>query len=529
MTVVVSKREVGVCRQEFEIEVPAAEVDAEYLRVARDYRRRARIDGFRKGKAPLDLVRQRFAGSIGEDVPERLAPKYWRKARDEEDVHAMLPPSVAPVQAEPGQPLRFTVTVDVEPDVEIDESRTFSLPQAETEPSELEVDELLEQLRLQRSTWVPVERTAARGDRVRGRIHRAALPGYDPPPAAEGGDRDAAREQDPRGPATHAIDLELGDERAWPELTDNLTGLSAGLKAGFRRTEMDEDVERQRLYEIEVEEVLERKLPEVNDEWASSLASTIDTVDDLRGQLRDQVRAQKTEQAGNQRADALLDQLRERYPATLPEAVVEREAVQMARSYATNLARQGVDLERQQLPWDQLMEKIRPQAPEAGPRVLPARPDRPRGRGRGVGRGPRTDAGDHGAEPQREQGEAAPRDGAGRRPGDAEDRTPAGPHRPGPAGGQRAARARGTGRRRGRARRGRRGLERCWYRWSSNRPTGANGPTTSTRACSRTTSCSWAGRSTTTWRTWSSRRCSSSSPRTRRRTSPSTSTRRAAR
>lgn len=359
MSVVVSRREVGVCRQEFEIEVPASEVDAEYLRVARDYRRRARIDGFRKGKAPLDLVRQRFAGSIGEDVSERLAPKYWQRASEEDGVHAMLPPSVAPVLAAPGQPLRFTVTVDVEPEVEIGDSRSFELPQPETEPSEAEVEELLEQVRLQRSTWVPVDRAAARGDRVRGRIHRSALPGYVPEAAAED---DPDRDQDERGPATHDIDLELGDERAWPELTDNLTGLSAGQRADFERTETDEDVERQRGYEIEVEEVLERKLPDVDDDWASSLAATIETVDDLRRQLGEQVQAQKTEQAGQQRTDALLDQLRERYPVTLPEAVVEREAIQMARSYANNLARQGFDLERQQLPWEQLMEEIRPQA-----------------------------------------------------------------------------------------------------------------------------------------------------------------------
>lgn len=359
MSVVVSRREVGVCRQEFEIEVPASEVDAEYLRVARDYRRRARIDGFRKGKAPLDLVRQRFAGSIGEDVSERLAPKYWQRASEEDGVHAMLPPSVAPVLAAPGQPLRFTVTVDVEPEVEIGDSRSFELPQPETEPSEAEVEELLEQVRLQRSTWVPVDRAAARGDRVRGRIHRAALPGHVPEAAAED---DQDRDQDERGPATHDIDLELGDERAWPELTDNLTGLSAGQKSDFERTETDEDVERQRSYEIEVQEVLERKLPDVDDDWASSLAATIETVDDLRRQLGEQVQAQKTEQAGQQRTDALLDQLRERYPVTLPEAVVEREAIQMARSYANNLARQGFDLERQQLPWEQLMEEIRPQA-----------------------------------------------------------------------------------------------------------------------------------------------------------------------
>ena len=357
MTVVVKTREVGLCRREIVIEVPASEVDAEYLRVARDYRRRARLDGFRKGKAPLDLIRQRFAGPIGEDVSERLAPKYWQKAREEEDVRAMLPPSVGPVEVVPGQPLRFTVTVDVEPEVEIGDDRSFELPVPETAPTEAEVDELLEQLRLERSTWVPVDRSAARGDRVRGKVHRAAMPGYEP--RAAGQDRG---NDDDRGPATHDIDLELGDERVWPELTDNLTGLAAGGTASFERVEREDDIERQRRYDVEIREVLERKLPEVDDDWASGLAASIGSVDDLRERLRLQVRTRKIEAAGQQRADALLDRLRERYPVTLPEAVVEREAYRMARSYANDLARQGVDLERQQLPWERMMEEIRPQA-----------------------------------------------------------------------------------------------------------------------------------------------------------------------
>ncbi|MCY3927353.1 MAG: trigger factor [Acidobacteria bacterium] len=358
MTVVVKKREIGLCRQEIVIEVPAEEVDAEYLRVARDYRRRARLDGFRKGKAPLDLIRQRFAEAIGEDVSERLAPRYWTLAREEEDVRAMLPPSVGPVEVVPGQPLRFTVTVDVEPEVEIGDDRSFELPQPETLPTEAEVDEVLEQVRLERSTWVPVDRAAARGDRVRGKVHRAAMPGYDEQAAGEGDDND----DDNRGPASHDIDLELGDERVWPELTDNLTGLSAGQTATFERVEQEDNIERQRRYDVEVHEVLERRLPDVDDDWAGGLAASIGSVDDLRENLRSQVEARKIEAARQQRTDALLDQLRERYPVDLPEAVVEREALQMARSYANNLARQGVDLEQQQLPWEQMMEEIRPQA-----------------------------------------------------------------------------------------------------------------------------------------------------------------------
>lgn len=357
MTVVVSMRDVGSCRREFEIEVPAEEVDAECLRVAREYRRRARIDGFRKGKAPLDLVRQRFEEAIGDDVSERLAPKYWRMAREEHDIHPLLPPSVAPVQVVPGSPLRFQVTVDVEPEVEIGDDRSFELPRPEVEPSEVEVDELLEQVRHERSTWAPVERAAARGDRVRGKVHRAALPGFEEEEA--GGEGEDA---DQRRAATHDIDLELGHEGVWPELTDNVSGLAAGQSATFDRREEDDGVERQRAYDIELHEVLERKLPEVNDEWAASLAAPIESVDDLRSNLCDQLRARKAEAAGQQRTETLLDQLRERYPVTLPEAVVEREAFQMARSYANNLARQGVDLEQQQLPWEQLIEQVRPQA-----------------------------------------------------------------------------------------------------------------------------------------------------------------------
>ena len=358
MTVVVKKREIGLCRQEIVIEVPAEEVDAEYLRVARDYRRRARLDGFRKGKAPLDLIRQRFAEAIGEDVSERLAPRYWTLAREEEDVHAMLPPSVGPVDVVPGRPLRFTITVDVEPEVDIGDDRSFELPQPETEPTEAEVDEVLEQVRLERSTWVPVDRSAARGDRVRGKVHRAALEGFDEQAAGDGQDQDHGN----RGPATHDIDLELGDERVWPELTDNLTGLSAGQTATFERVEQEDDIERQRRYDVEVHEVLERKLPEVDDDWAGGLAASIGSVDDLLENLRSQVETRKIEAARQQRTDTLLEQLRERYPVDLPEAVVEREALQMARSYANNLARQGIDLEQQQLPWEQMMEEIRPQA-----------------------------------------------------------------------------------------------------------------------------------------------------------------------
>ncbi len=351
MSLAVSQREVGNCRVEFEIEAPVDVVDGEYVSVTQDYRRRARIDGFRKGKAPLAVVRQRFAEAIAEDVSERLVPKMWEEVRDERGVRPMVQPQVELIEVAPGRPLRFKVTVDVEPEVELGDDRSFELPETDTEPTEAEVDDLLERVRQRFSTWSTAERSASRGDRVRGRIHRSAVAGFDP---------DEAEEDDPRGPATHDVDFELGDEQIWPELTDNATGLGAGGSVTFERMERDGDIERRREYELQVEEILERILPEVNDEWAGGLAPSIDSVDDLRQNLREQATIEKVASAKRQRTDAMLEQLRARYPVVLPEGAIDREALRMTRQYALEMERRGVD--PKELPWADLTADIRERA-----------------------------------------------------------------------------------------------------------------------------------------------------------------------
>lgn len=358
MTVVVSRRELGVCRHEFDIEVPAAEVDSEYLRVARNYRRRARLDGFRKGKAPLELVRQRFAEEIGDDVVDRLAPKYWVLARKEEDVHAMLPPTIGSVKAVPGRPLRFTITVDVEPEVDLGDDRRFDLPEPETEPTEAEIDELLEQLRVDHSTWAPVDRPAMRGDRVRGTLRFLGKEKHGARSAGE--EHDRGRDPDSRCSATDDIDVELGGEKTWDELTDNLTGISAGQTAAFEYIGQEDDVETRERYEVDLHEVLERKLPEVDDDWTNSLDAG--SVDDLRQVIRGHLRDRNVEIADREREDALIAQLCERYPVDLPEAVVDREVTRIAESYAHELARRGVNPDMREVHWEQILEAVRPQA-----------------------------------------------------------------------------------------------------------------------------------------------------------------------
>ena len=115
MSVVVSSEEVGPCRKQLTIEVPQPAVEAETQRVVGEYRRRAKVPGFRKGKVPAQLVRQRYEREIDQEVVDRLIPRYWRQAEAEGELDALLPPRVESVDHDPGVSLKFTATVEVRP------------------------------------------------------------------------------------------------------------------------------------------------------------------------------------------------------------------------------------------------------------------------------------------------------------------------------------------------------------------------------------------------------------------------------
>ena len=120
MSVVVSQEDVGPCRKQLTVEVPAPAVEAETQRVLREIGNRVKVPGFRKGKVPADLVRRRFAKDIEQEVKDRLLPRYWRQAQAEASLEPLLPPEVGEVtDLKPGEPLTFVATVETRPVIEL--------------------------------------------------------------------------------------------------------------------------------------------------------------------------------------------------------------------------------------------------------------------------------------------------------------------------------------------------------------------------------------------------------------------------
>ena len=349
MSVVVSVQDVGPCRKQLTVEVPAPAVEAETQRVIQEYGRQVRIPGFRQGKVPANVVRQRFAKDIEKEVVERLLPRYWHQAQAEASIDPLLPPEVDEVRdLQPGQPLTFVATVETRPQIELRNIRDFDLPDPQVDPGQMEVDDALEDLRKQIAPWVTVERPAARGDKVSAEI-------------AEIGEDGTAGNPDP-------VQVELGDERVWEELTAALQGLSAGQETTFERHEPavqhgdHEHPARDRRFRVKVLEVQERDLPALDDDLARQLSPDLGGLDALRDVVTRRLRAGKAEQRSEARQKALLDQLRERHPLDLPEGVVRREVEQLTQEYAENLARRGVDLERAHLDWNEVANGMVPLA-----------------------------------------------------------------------------------------------------------------------------------------------------------------------
>jgi trigger factor len=351
MSVVLSVEDVGPCRKQLKVEVPAPAVEAETQRVVHDYGQKVRLPGFRQGKVPTELVRRRFAKEIDQEVKERLLPRYWRQAQAESSIEPLLPPEVDEVSdLAPGAPLTFTATVETRPQIELRDTASFNLPDPEVDPGTMEIEETIENIRKQMSEWVTVDRPASRGDQLH--LDVTTL-----------GSAEHSEER------TDAIQIEVGDPQVWEEMSLAVQGMSAGQETTFERRHEHPAAEEggapevhEQKFRLKVKEVKERDLPPLDDAFAAKVNPEFSTFEALREAVVKRLQQQKGEARREARQQALLDQLRERHPVDLPQGVVRREVEGMVQEYAENLARRGVDVGKAHLDWNRIGEEMAPLA-----------------------------------------------------------------------------------------------------------------------------------------------------------------------
>jgi trigger factor len=332
------------------IEIPSDVVDAEINKVARGYTRQARIPGFRPGKVPASVVKQRFKDQILHDVMHGLIPRAVEEALQERGIEPVDTPNIKDVALNEGQPLTFTASVETVPSFDPGDLATIALRRLKAEVDDAAVDRTIERLRERAAKYEPAEgRPAADGDTLVLHLDRR-------------GPGEATDHHDD-------VTVQLGAAGNPPGFDANLIGLSAGESKTFTVHFPDDyPVEEFRnadvTYDAQLKEIRSRVLPEVDDEFAKDLGD-FESLAALRDRIRADMTTEAEETARRQLRTDLLKQLASRVTFELPPSLVDREMDRRIEEFARQLVQQNIDPRQAGIDWGEFREAQREAARDA--------------------------------------------------------------------------------------------------------------------------------------------------------------------
>lgn len=330
------------CKHALEISVPAQEVDSETARVTADVQKRAKLQGFRPGKAPTSLIRKYFASDIRQKVIEALVPKHLQKQFEAENLNVVGTPDIKEVHLHDGEPLRFKAEFEVVPEIELGEYKGVEVPYHEPEVSDEDIDKRIEELRNQKAEYVNMDpRPLEDGDHAV--VSLESLSGVDGEPLK-----------------TEEMTLEIGGADTLPEFSENLRGASPGEERELTVT-YPEDYGSERLagktvtFRATVKGLRKKELPELNDEFAQDLGDYRD-LEELRAAIKKGIHGQRQHEAQEEAKNQIVDKLVDAHEFPVPQVFVERQVRNRVEQSLRAMAGEGVDPRQLNIDWAKVME-----------------------------------------------------------------------------------------------------------------------------------------------------------------------------
>jgi trigger factor len=340
---------VNTCKREVTIEVEEESLRGDYDSVCSKYLKQARVPGFRPGKAPLSLIKQRFKDAIREDFLEVAVQKSFRSAIQSENLSPLESPHIHDLSYAEGRPLRFKAVFEVLPKLEIRNYKGLEIERIPVEVKDEEVEHSLLRIRERLAQYSPVEdRAVQQGD--------FAVISYTG--KFSGGTEPPFRAQD--------VYCEVGGAETLPEFTENLVGARSGETRTFtikyapefpNKKLAGKEVE----YTLELHSIKLKKLPDLNDDFARDVGD-FKTLEECRSKIRNDLIAEKEQMARSQMQTQLLDQVIETNAFEVPEVLVQKQTEDRLNDYVRTLVAQGIHPQTLNLNWAQFQERQREQA-----------------------------------------------------------------------------------------------------------------------------------------------------------------------
>jgi trigger factor len=357
------------CKREIEVEIPADVVAKHQEALVQQYSKQARIPGFRKGKVPASMVRNRFSSEITSDVVEHLVPQYFREAVLKGGFRPVSQPHIYGLEFTPGEPIKFKAAFEVLPEFDLVDYKAIKVEKPAVTVTDEQVDHEIKLLQEKQASFDPVdeERGAQNGEFVQ--VSFEARPKNlpdDEPEAAEGTEdktaeakaeaKDAAADNpDQKDAAAQPVQMEevlveIGGANTIPEFTQNLAGAKAGEERSFE-VSYPEDFYDKRLagmvfdYKVKVNAIKKKTLPELNDDFAKELSPDFQNLGDLKQRFRENMEAELKHKTEHETKDKLIEELLAKHDFPVPRSMVEHQIDLRLERGLRALAAQGMKTE----------------------------------------------------------------------------------------------------------------------------------------------------------------------------------------
>ncbi|AXY43328.1 trigger factor [Halomonas sp. JS92-SW72] len=327
------------------VQVPAAEIDEAVNARLKDAAKNVRMDGFRKGKVPMSVIRQRYGRDVRNEVVGEVMRERYVRAISENELNPAGFPRIEATVDEAGKDLEFVATLEVYPEFTLSSIEGTEVERPVVEVVESDVDEMIETLRKQNAGWEEVERAAAEGDQVT--IDFQGFLGDEP---FEGG-------------SAEGHSLVLGSGSFIPGFEEQLAGVAAGEEKEIKVT-FPEDYQAAHLagqeatFKIKLHTVKAQALPEVDAEFVKKFGVEDGDLDKFRAEVRKNMTREASQAVDNRVKQQVLEALKKANEIPVPQSLIQQETDGLKRQAAQQFGL-GEDFDVSQLPNELFSEQAK--------------------------------------------------------------------------------------------------------------------------------------------------------------------------
>jgi trigger factor len=338
------------CRREIELEIPAEEVTKLTDKTAKEFAKVARVPGFRPGKAPLSLIKRRFADDIKGEVLQKLVPEHVEKAVAEQKLTPVSQPQVDNLEFNEGQPLKFRASFEVLPEFTLGDYKNIEIEMPEMAIGDEQVNKALTEMQQRAAAFTPVEgRVVENDDYVQVKLVGTPEGGGDPLNA-------------------ESVLCHVGAEETMEPFNENLRGANIGdhkdFDVAYPADYPDAQLARKTFhYSVDVLGIKTKKLPELNDEFAKDVSDET-TLDELKKKVHESLEHERDHRQKDLQREKVIGELVKLHDFPVPESLVEHQMDVRLERVVRSLAQQGVDPRAVNVDWVSLRKRQEERAKE---------------------------------------------------------------------------------------------------------------------------------------------------------------------